>query len=281
LILAKKQKISSMKEYRLATIDYGILHGFTNTNEKDSGIYWLGRIPECWEIFPIKRICRVNASVSEIAKSIDDNELLTFLPMENVTVNGDVDCSIKKPLADVRTGYSSFAKGDVVVAKITPCFENGKGACLEDLDTDIGYGTTEFINLRPTEKVLSKYLYLITKTRPFRTLGEKVMTGSAGQKRVPVEFIKNFSLGIPNVEEQHRIINIIEKRLADIDNLIATEEKTIDVLHELRNKLISDVVTGQIDVRDIEIPEFEYVEEIEDISDSTEEFDEKFSNEEV
>lgn len=96
--------------------------------------------------------------------------------------SGEIDCSIKRPLKEIKSGYSSFAKGDVVVAKITPCFENGKGACLDTLDTEIGFGTTEFINLRPGDEILSRYLYMITMTQHFRKLGERVMTGSAGQK---------------------------------------------------------------------------------------------------
>lgn len=260
-IESTKKKIDLLREYRKATIDEGILHGFGANEKKESGIYWLEEIPRNWEVLPIKRICKVNASISEKAKKQADDELVTFLPMENVTTNGEVDCSIKKPIKEVRSGYSSFARGDVVVAKITPCFENGKGACLDCLDTEIGYGTTEFINLRPSDKVLAKYLYLITMTQPFRKLGEKVMSGSAGQKRVPVEFIKNFALGIPSVKEQKKIIKNLEEKLHNIDNLIEKEKAKIDTVHELKNRLISDIVTGKLDVRNVEIPEYEYMEE--------------------
>lgn len=281
LIAANKKKISTLKEYRRATIDNGILYGFNSKEVKESGVYWLGDIPATWEVLPLKRISRINASISDVVKTMNDTDKVTFLPMENVSVNGEVDCSIKKPMAEVRSGYSSFARGDVVVAKITPCFENGKGACLDSLDTAIGFGTTEFINLRPSEKVLSAYLYLITMTQPFRRLGEKVMTGSAGQKRVPAEFIKSFTLGIPSIDEQREIIERLQSKLSNIERLISNEEETINILHELRNKLISDVVTGQIDVRDIEVPEFEYVEEIEDSSEDDEEADEEAVDEEV
>lgn len=261
LISVKKNRVAAYKELRKAVIDHGILHGFKNTDTKDSGIYWLGEIPESWEILPLKRICRANASIADIVKTEENSELVTFLPMENVTETGEIDCSIKKNVADVRTGFSSFAKGDVVVAKITPCFENGKGACLDDLDTDIGFGTTEFINLRPFEIVLSKYLYMITMTRPFRKLGEEVMTGSAGQKRVSVNYIKNFTLGIPNVEEQKFILAEIQQRLDQIDKAIEIERENIKNLQELKARIISDAVTGKIDVRSVDIPEYEYVED--------------------
>lgn len=262
LIVAKKKQISLLLEQRGALIDKAILHGIRECPQKDSGVYWLGNVPETWTISPIKRICQVNASTTHIAKGKDSAEMVTFLPMENVSVTGAVDCSIKKPISEVCSGFSSFARNDVVVAKITPCFENGKGACLDELDTEIGYGTTEFINLRASEKVLPKYLYMITMTRPFRKLGEKVMTGSAGQKRIPVSFIKNFSLGVPSTNEQEEILQWLNDMLLAIDKMIVAEKQYIDILHELRTRLIYDVVTGQIDVRNIAIPDFELVDEI-------------------
>ncbi len=261
LISIRKKQVSTYKELRKAVIDQGILRGFAKTDTKDSGINWLGRIPEAWDILPIKRICRVQASISDKVNKMNDSAMVTFLPMENVTETGVIDCSIKRPVSEVRTGFSSFAKGDVVVAKITPCFENGKGACLDELDTEIGFGTTEFINLRPLRRVLSKYLYMITMTRPFRMFGEEVMTGSAGQKRVPVGFIKSFTLGIPSIEEQGRILKLIEEKLALIDKAIEVESKNIQLLHELKVRIISDVVTGKIDVRGVEVPDYEFMEE--------------------
>ena len=281
LINIKKQIIIQYGYLRKAIIDNGILYGFKQTERKDSGVYWLGEIPEHWDAVPLKRICDYNASVSKEAARMNASDMVTFLPMENVSVNGEVNCSIKKPLCEVASGYSSFAKGDVVIAKITPCFENGKGACLDCLDTEIGYGTTELINLRPKEQILSRYLYMITMTRPFRTLGEQVMTGSAGQKRIPSSFVKNFSVGIPPINEQCEILIEIEKRLTIIDELIKVENKKISTLQEFKTRLISDVVTGKIDVRGIEIPEYEYTAEDADIDSEmeAEEFDEKAGDE--
>ena len=280
LTAIKKQQVSCYSELRKAVIDQGILHGFAGTKQKDSGVYWLGEIPTSWEVLPLKRICKVNASISDIVKTMSDDDMVTFLPMENVTESGIVDCSIKKRVADVRSGFSSFAKGDVVVAKITPCFENGKGACLDALDTDIGFGTTEFINLRPGDRICSKYLYMITMTRPFRKLGEEVMTGSAGQKRISADYIKNFTLGIPSIEDQYAILNEIELRLKRIDKLCEIESENIKHLQELKARIISDTVTGKIDVRGIEIPKYEFMEESadadaeDDIEEETEEQEE-------
>lgn len=93
------------------------------------------------------------------------------------------------------------------------------------------------------------------------------MTGSAGQKRVPASFIKNFSLGIPPVYEQEIILRKIEQQLAQIDKCIDIEQRKVEALHELKTKLISDVATGKIDVRDVVIPDYEYVDEKVDTED--------------
>lgn len=261
LISIKKKQVSFYKELRKALIDEGILYGFQKSRSKESGVYWLGNIPESWEVLPLKRVCKVNASISDIVKTMNDSDLVTFIPMSSVSATGDADYSEKGKIAEFRKNFSSFARGDVVVAKITPCFENGKGACLDKLDTAIGFGTTEFINLRPTSRILSRYLYMITMTRPFRKIGEKFMIGSAGQKRVPANYVKNFTLGIPGIGEQKEILEKIDRKLEQVDELVSAEIQSIKNLQELKTTLISDVVTGKIDVRNVEIPEYERVEE--------------------
>ena len=92
------------------------------------------------------------------------------------------------------------------------------------------------------------------------------MTGTAGQKRVPADYIKNFTLAIPSIGKQKEIIEKLELKFSEIDSLIKVEEEKIETLHELKNRLISDTVTGQIDVRDVEIPDFEFEDESVDTS---------------
>lgn len=254
LLHCKEMQINVLRELERAIIDEAILHGFHRKPQVDSGVHWLGKIPFDWCITALKHICGVNASISEVMKTMQPSDQVTFLPMENVSETGHVDCTIKRSLKDVCSGYSSFQRGDVIVAKITPCFENGKGACLEQLDTEVGFGTTEFINLRPSKDVLPQYLYMITMTRMFRMLGEQSMTGSAGQKRVPVEFIKNFMVGIPSVKEQKNILEKLEAKTTKIHKQIDVIQMECESIRELKIRLISDVVTGKLDVRNIKIP---------------------------
>jgi type I restriction enzyme S subunit len=258
LIRAKKKQIALLTEYRKATIDNVIMYGINpHANRKESGVIWLGEIPSHWSVMKLKRICRINASITSQLEKYSLEDYVVFLPMVNISSDGKIDCCEKRKLKDVRNGFSSFAKNDVIVAKITPCFENGKGACLDTLETNIGFGTTELIVLRANEKVLPRYLYMITQLQQFRIEGANVMTGSAGQKRVPSSFISNFELGIPSIAEQSEILEYLDNRLAKFDKLYETLNREIELLTEYRIRLISDVVTGKVDVRDIEIPEYE------------------------
>lgn len=279
LIAAKRKEIERINEYRKAKIDDVILHGDGTSAMKNSDLAWLGNIPASWEVLPLKRICQVNASISKMLKDFQDDDCVAFLPMESVSIDGDVDYTITRKLHEVKTGYSSFAKNDVVIAKITPCFENGKGACLDNLQTPVGFGTTEFINLRASTRVLPQFLYFITMTQPFRKMGEEVMAGSAGQKRVPIEFVKNFNVGVPPVEEQRKLLGVLKYSLKAIDAYKEKQQEKIKILADLRTRLISDVVTGQIDVRGIEIPDDERAEEFA-FPDNTEEESEDIADEE-
>ena len=179
---------------------------------------------------------------------------MTFLPMENIGKDGSVDMSIRQKISSTQTGFTPFAKNDVIIAKITPCFENGKGACLDQLDTVIGFGTTELIVLRAyAEKLLPRFLYYITMLTVFRKKGAEVMTGSAGQKRVPVDYIANFIVGLPDINGQREIVDFLDKN-SKIFNLMQLQlESELKNILEYKNTLIAAIVTGQVDVRNIAV----------------------------
>lgn len=263
LIGIRRKEIQELEELKAEIINSAILQGIdSNVVMKKTDVYYLPKIPATWKVIKIKRICKVGASISNQLKKHTDQDKVVFLPMENISENGKIDCSIKQPIAKVRTGFSSFAKNDVIVAKITPCFENGKGACLDELESDIGYGTTELFNLRAGNDVLPKYLYYITMTKIFRSLGEGQMTGSAGQKRVPADFIRNFVIGLPSIAIQYKIIDYICLKTSQINRLICTKHKQLEFLKELCSTIISDVATGKIDVRNIPVPAYEHVDDL-------------------
>jgi len=210
---------------------------------KDSGVEWLGEIPAQWEIKRLKNLATINPSFTYI----NNDEVACFLPMEMVETNGEVIFDIQKPIKLLKSGFTSFQKNDVIVAKITPCFENGKGACLDKMPTVYGFGSTEFHVLRVKQYVSPKYIYYLTKTHLFMNLGECLMTGSAGQKRVPSYFLAEFYLASPSFVEQTAIAAFLDRKTVQIEQAMAIKEQQIALLKERKQILIQNAVTRSLD----------------------------------
>lgn len=139
------------------------------------------------------------------------DDLVAFLAMADISEEGRVASVQQRPLADVQKGYTVFQAGDVLLAKITPCFENGKAALVESLPTQLGFGSTEFHVLRPTKEIDCKFLFHLVWNPNFRRSGTSRMTGSAGQKRVPAAFLADYEFSLPSLGEQRRIATILDK----------------------------------------------------------------------
>lgn len=139
-----------------------------------------------------------------------DDELAAFIPMSGISqVHHGVLVSETRQWVEIKQGFTHFANGDVVLAKITPCFENGKAAVISGLDNPngIGAGTTElhvFRTIHP--EVLSTYIYLFLRSPFFAFEGERNMTGTAGQKRLPTEYFATRAMPLPTFAEQERIV---------------------------------------------------------------------------
>ena len=210
---------------------------------KDSGVEWLGEVPAHWGVKRLRFVADLNPSKSELA-SFDRSLEVSFLPMEAIGDDGSLNLERTRPIVEVETGYTYFREGDVAVAKITPCFENGKGAVMRGLISGVGFGTTELIVARPkAAKAMSEYLHWLFISRSFRQLGEAAMYGAGGQKRVPDEFVRNFEVAFPDVAEQAAIATFLDHETAKIDALVAEQKKLIALLKEKRQAVISHAVT--------------------------------------
>jgi type I restriction enzyme S subunit len=253
-LISKKQKlIDLLKEERTAVINQTVTKGLdSSVPMKDSGIEWFGEIPAHWDLITIKKICKINPPKSEI--HLPELTEVVFLPMEKVSEDGNYNDSELKPLLTLKSGFTYFAKGDVILAKITPCFENGKGAFLESLKTPIGFGSTEFHVLRPIVGISDGiYLYYFTHSNCFTQVGEAFMVGSAGQKRVQTSFLENFFIPLPPYSEQLSIAERLRSMLMQIDYSIKSIQKEIELISEYKTSLINEAVTGKIDIRDYTI----------------------------
>ena len=210
---------------------------------KPSGVEWLGEVPEHWEVKRIRYVAELNPSKSEV-RDLDRNTSVSFLAMESIGEDGSLSLDTEKMISDVESGYTYFRDGDVTIAKITPCYENGKGAVMRGLVNRIGFGTTELIVARPKpDQVTGAYLHYLFISPDFRNLGESHMYGAGGQKRVPDSFVRNFVTAFPSPTEQTRIAAFLHTETAKIDELVAEQRRLMELLKEKRQAVISHAVT--------------------------------------
>ena len=192
---------------------------------------------EGWDFYKLEDIADINPSKSPRP----ENGLASFIPMESVSESAKMLNHQVKPYDEIEKGFTSFKNSDVLVAKITPCFENGKGALVENLENGIGFGSTEFHVLRANGKSISKYLYYLTNSHEFRIRGEMNMQGSAGQKRVTTDYLKSYKVNLPPIEEQKKIATI----LSTWDKVIETVEKLVANSQQQKKALMQQLLTGQ------------------------------------
>lgn len=244
IIEETKQSIEEFKKYKQALITETVTKGLnTNVKMKDSGIEWIGEIPEHWEVSRLKYLIEFEPPKTELlVKNIN----CTFLPMEKLR-NGKMNVDTEVLIEDVYSGYSYFKENDIVLAKVTPCFENGNIAIAENLENGIGFGTTEIFTIRP-QKINTQYLFYRFQEQTFKEKGKSTMYGVGGLKRVPGSFITNYKIGVPSPEEQQQIARYLDEKTTHIDSLIENKVKMIGQLEEYKTSIIYEYVTGKKEV---------------------------------
>lgn len=159
---------------------------------------------------------------------------------------GAITQPVDRPYAEVAKGFTAFRDGDVIMAKITPCMENGKAAIARGLTNSLGFGSTEFHVLRPTDRVLAEYVYCFIRQESFRQAAEMEMTGSVGQKRVPADFIENAEIPLPPLAEQERIVEAIERLTARVDAARARLAAVPAILKRFRQAVLAAACSGRL-----------------------------------
>lgn len=178
------------------------------------------------ETVTLEEVCTINPRAP---KELNDDEIVSFLPMAAVSEEGRIDYEQSRSVKEVRKGYTYFERGDVLIAKITPCFENGKATLTSDLKQAIGFGSTEFHVIRAGSRLVPEYVFHLLWSRRFRTDGEKSMTGSAGQKRVPADFVRQYKIPLPPLTAQQRYVDL----MAGIQSQVLRHRRAIGALAEL------------------------------------------------
>lgn len=159
------------------------------------------------------------AQINPRSPRVEPDQIVSFVPMEAMSEDGRLMQNEARPRTEIGTGYTGFVDEDILVAKITPCFENGKGGHVFGLHSGVGFGSTEFHVLRAHDKRDVRFLHHHVMARAFRKNGERYMTGSAGQRRVPAEFIEDYRVLLMDAERRHRAATILDAADREIDLL--------------------------------------------------------------
>ena len=243
LIANQQGQIDKLKEYKQSVITEAVTKGLDPTVPmKDSGVDWIGQIPQSWTMSRIKNICTLNPTQNKCDSSID---IVSYLPMECVKngyiINREID------VKSVPTGMTWFIENDIIMAKVTPCFENGNIAIAQGLTNKIGCGSSELFVFRPKE-VVGKFLLYLLQNRIFTEHAKSTMNGTGGLKRVSPSFVKNFSFALPSSETQQQIADYLDDKCGKIDQLIAIKQQKIDKLQQYKKSLIYEYVTGKKEI---------------------------------
>jgi type I restriction enzyme, S subunit len=204
------------------------------------------QLPQGWTAKRLRYLSRLNPSKHEVRSLPADREV-SFLPMEAVAELGGLRLDATRPLAEVLDGFTYFRDGDVVTAKVTPCFENGKGALALGLTNSIGFGTTELHVLRPGPRLDRRFLFYLTMSHPFRAIGASEMYGAGGQKRVPEWFFRDLEVPVPPLAEQRAIADFLDRKTAAIDALIEKKEQHLLLMEETARSDVWRAVTKGLD----------------------------------
>lgn len=197
-----------------------------------------------WETKTLAEVCKLRPPKSEARERVGPNELVSFAPMEDLGIGRKfLDASQVKPLALVAGSYTYFAEGDVLLAKITPCFENGKLGIASGLSNGIGFGSSEFVVLRPSPILDKEFLYYFLDRPEFRAEGAARMGGAVGQQRIAKEFIESYRIPIPPLTEQRRIVAILDEAFAWIATAKANAEKNLQNARALFESHLQAVFT--------------------------------------
>lgn len=239
LISIQEEMISELLAYKQSVITEAVTKGLDKKAKmKNSGVEWIGDIPEEWEVRRIKNIC--------IMGPTDDYshpyESVGYAPMNTIRY-GNINAGIIEK-SKLSSGLTYFADNDIVMAKVTPCFENGNIAIAKNLHNGCAYGSSELFVFRATN-ILTEFLFYLLQNEKFKGLCCSTMTGTGGLKRVSPSFVYNSFIPLPPLPVQQAIATYLDEKTSQIDSLIALKQSKIESLKEYKKSIIYEYVTGK------------------------------------
>ena len=222
-LIVEKEKIAANGDYNLSGERYreGTAHS------------------HIFPLFRIGDICTINPRKSQLADWAPDTRV-SFVPMAGLNEHRMAFQPIEeKRLSEVSASYTYFEDNDVLLAKVTPCFENGKAGIARGLLNGLGFGSSEFYVLRPASQVLPEWIYFCVMHPLFRDAAIAQMTGTGGLQRVPKSYVEDFQIPLPPLEVQKEIVAEIEGYQQQISNYELEITKCRDKIAKAVNKVWS------------------------------------------
>ena len=201
-----------------------------------------------WEKDKLFKLFNIQPPKKDVLEYLQKEDHVSFVPMDCLNI-GNKNLTLKqtKLLKEAYSGYTYFAENDVLLAKITPCFENGKIGIAKNLLNGFGFGSSEFIVFRNKGKVLQDYLYYFLSQKSFRSQGKRRMGGAVGHKRLAKDFVENYLLSYPNsLAEQKRIVQKLDVLYQKMTELQEIYRKKVANVVELKKAVLRKAFTGEL-----------------------------------
>ena len=196
-----------------------------------------------WKWVKLGEVVTLWPKKSQIA-SISDDLKISFVPMADLSQEKMLfETKEVRTLGEVRKGYTYFEDRDVLLAKVTPCFENGKCGVARDLKNGIWFWSSEFFVFRMSESILPEYFYYFVSGKWFRKEWAKNMWWAVGLQRVKQEWIKNVEIPLPDLETQSQIVAHLDQVHQQITMLKTQVNSQIEHCDELWQSSIEKVLT--------------------------------------
>jgi len=205
---------------------------------KPSGIDWLREIPEHWEVKRVKDLFQLNPNYPN--NKFEKDTQVSFIPMECLRCG-----QIEKRTLDYKSAmsYVPFKDNDILLAKVTPCFENGNIAIAENLENGIGFGSSEIYVIRSNRKLINnKLAFYFFQSKYFQSVGISSMKGTGGLKRIDPTTLVCTLYPFQSLHEQYKTANYLDTKIASIDGKIELLTAKVANYRALRRSLINQTV---------------------------------------
>ena len=241
IITEAKTSVEEYKRWKASVIYQAVTKGLDpNAEMRESGVKGVGVIPSHWKLTPLKYLASLDPPCQTSHISNDDE--VTFVPMECIRTDKRIARTALK--FNDNGIYSKFMNGDIAIAKVTPCFENGNICIMEQLVNGYAFGSSELFAVR-TKKIQTRFLFYYMQSQCFINGAVATMTGVAGLKRVSSYYMRNAKIPLPPSIEQSDIVKYLDKKCALIESLITKKQALIADLEAYKKSLIYEVVTGK------------------------------------